>query len=462
MLFSVSVFANNSAEYSNEYSDNTYDLKKKTLKETTVYIAGDSTLCEYGYDENYAIPRAGWGMYLSKFLNDKAKVVNLALSGRSSKSFTTEENYKKLFENIKEGDFLLIQFGHNDEKNKTEGDLKTIYTDPSGDKDTNGSFKHSLYTNYILPAKEKGAVPILISPVSRIEFDEYGKIADSHGLYDDAVRELAEETGVYFVDMTNITADKYNQLSLRYGAYPLHAVYKDPEKGTDNTHFSHLGAAYIAFLFATETIKKDIPISEYLLSEKEFDKKIEKNLEIISRGEFIAMLMRAAGIEGKANDNFSDVDKNSGYANAVGLAKEAGIALGDETGKFNPEDTINLYEMASFIMRTLRYLNFEYEHVDIHHEFEYIANWQDNYTSFPKYAVQDMADWFYLEDTDLKWFYLDDKIPERYFVQAEIIRLYELLNKKQDNEQQSIDNFQAKLRELIIKQLYEETPQKEQ
>ena len=80
-----------------------------------VYIAGDSTACNYGEDENYALPRGGWGMYLGKYI-DGAEVINCAKSGRSSKSLVAEDEYKEIMDNIKEGDYLLIQFGHNDAK----------------------------------------------------------------------------------------------------------------------------------------------------------------------------------------------------------------------------------------------------------------------------------------------------------------------------------------------------------
>ena len=84
--------------------DDNLKFADENINETTIYIVGDSTACEYGNYENSAIPRAGWGMYLGSFLNDKATVVDLALGGRSSKSFLQEENYQKLKDNLKEND----------------------------------------------------------------------------------------------------------------------------------------------------------------------------------------------------------------------------------------------------------------------------------------------------------------------------------------------------------------------
>lgn len=450
MLFSVSVSANEEYIFNIflEYLKGDETPSNEELKETTVYIVGDSTSCEYGYDENYAIPRAGWGMYLSEFLNNKAKVVNLALAGRSSKSFATEENYKKLFDNIKEGDFLLIQFGHNDEKNKTEEDLKTRYTDPQGDVNTKGSFKNSLYMNYILPAQEKGAVPVLISPVSRRKFDKYGIVTDSHGLYDNAVMELAKEKDIYFIDMTYITESLYsNNLEINE-TKNLHAVYKDFSKGIDNTHYSHIGAKHIAMLFAAAVIQEESPLSEYILSPyvlspNDFNKKIE-TMEYISKGNFISLLMRAAGIEGKSKDNFKDVDKNASYANAIGIAKESGIAFGDGKGNFKPEDRLCKYEAALFIMRTIRYLNFEYESFSKNNPSNYTGERYWMYRTIPEYANRDIADWMYLNNIyggeSLE--YLCDTYMSELDAQHEVILFYELMAKNTQKTEQNTDDLE--------------------
>ena len=173
-----------------------------------IFIVGDSTACKYGSDDNYAVPRAGWGMYLDMFTHD-AEVVDLAKSGRSSKSLTVEDEYKTLLNDMGKGDYLLIQFGLNDAKKSSEEDIQTRYTDPEGDKDTEGSFKNSLYKNYVVPAIEKGAKPILITPISRRSFNDDGTVKDTHGLYDDCVRELAKELDIPCVDATKLTAELY-------------------------------------------------------------------------------------------------------------------------------------------------------------------------------------------------------------------------------------------------------------
>ena len=310
-----------------------------------VFIAGDSTACEYGKDEKYALPRAGWGMYLGKYAKD-VNVTDYALSGRSSKSFTTEDNYYKLMRDVGEGDYVIIQFGHNDAKNSSDEDKELRYTDPKGDKDTEGSFKNSLYKNYILPVQEKGATPILLTPISRRNFEDNGKVKDSHGLYDDAVRELADELGITYIDMTKITEDIYNKVG-ENGAMYYHAIYNDREKGKngiDNTHLNHWGGEKIAYLTASELAKAGV-----------FELSGQYDDSALTRGEFTQALVRVLQLENAdAKDNFSDINTDAEYAESVAVAKAFGIVLGDEKAVFNGERTVTSAEMLLMLERGLK------------------------------------------------------------------------------------------------------------
>lgn len=310
-----------------------------------VFIAGDSTACEYGKDEKYALPRAGWGMYLGKYAKD-VNVVDYALSGRSSKSFTTEDNYYKLMRDVGEGDYVIIQFGHNDAKNSSDEDKELRYTDPKGDKDTEGSFKNSLYKNYILPAQEKGATPVLLTPISRRNFEDNGKVKDSHGLYDDAVRELAKELNITCIDMTKLTEDIYNSVG-ENGAMYYHAIYNDRAKGKDgidNTHLNHWGGEKIAYLTASELAKAGV-----------FELAGQYDDTPVTRGEFAQALVRVLQLENAdAKDNFADVDENAEYAEAVAVAKAFGIVVGDDKAAFDGERTVTSPEMLLMLERGLR------------------------------------------------------------------------------------------------------------
>lgn len=234
------------------------------LNETTVYVVGDSTGCDYAAtaDSNYYYKRVGFGTRLGDYLDDKATVVNYALSGRSSKSFTTEANYTALKNNMKEGDYLIIAFGHNDEKS----DDTARYTEPMGDKDTAGSFKNSLYVNYIQPALAVGATPILCTPTVRRTdsgswSDNQLHVANGKS-YAECVRELGAELGLTVVDNTADTKALYDELTPNESIY-LHA-WLNSNKGVDNTHLNNYGAAYVAYLMASSIKNSTNSLSAYV------------------------------------------------------------------------------------------------------------------------------------------------------------------------------------------------------
>lgn len=319
-------------------------------EKSKIFIVGDSTACNYGSDDNYAVPRAGWGMYLSEFTPD-TEVVNLAKSGRSSKSLTVEEEYQTLLNDLGQGDYLLIQFGHNDAKKSSEEDLQTRYTDPEGDKDTEGSFKNSLYKNYIQVAEEKGAKPILITPISRRSFNDDGSVKDTHGLYDDCVRELAQELNIPCVDATKLTAELYNDLGFE-GTAACHAIYKDVtkgDKGHDNTHLNHYGAELVAYTIARALRESDSGIEELIAFSG-------GDTDGISRYDFTYGIVRVIGGEYADNmgETFFDVDVLSSDTTAISTAKKLGIVTGDDKGQFNPSATITLQELCTITARALK------------------------------------------------------------------------------------------------------------
>lgn len=316
---------------------------------TKIFIVGDSTACVYGSDDNYAVPRAGWGMYLGDYVRN-AEVIDLAKSGRSSKSLTVEDEYNTLLNEMSEGDYLLIQFGHNDAKKSSEEDIATRYTAPEGDKNTEGSFKNSLYTNYIKAAQDKGTTPILLTPIARRSFDEDGNVKDTHGLYDDAIRELAEELNIPCVDVTKITTELYQELGFE-GTAAFHAIYKDVtkgDKGHDNTHLNHYGANMIAY-----GIAKGLSNVNGINGCIAFSGGVNSNL--VTRSEFTYQIVRLIGENYADNTEmcFPDVDVLSIDTTAISTAKKLGIVTGDEMGNFNPFNSINLQEMCTITARAL-------------------------------------------------------------------------------------------------------------
>lgn len=223
---------------------------------TKLYLVGDSTVCSF--NDPYFYPRFGYGTKLGDYLKD-IEVINLALSGRSSKSFLVEENYEVLLKSIKKGDFLLIGFGHNDEKTEV-----ARYTNPNESIKKDTSFKYSLYKNYISIAKEKGAIPILCTPiVRRSPSNTYvGSVIHQTssvegfpgGDYAEAIRQLGKETKTTVIDLTNITKTLYEEIGLD-GSLNMHAWLGHKKDSVDNTHLNEYGASVIAYTIVTEIQK---------------------------------------------------------------------------------------------------------------------------------------------------------------------------------------------------------------
>ncbi|MCM1091915.1 MAG: pectinesterase family protein [Butyrivibrio sp.] len=228
----------------------------------TVWIVGDSTVCEYpGTESEYYYKRCGYGAQLKEFLKDDTYTVkNLAVSGTSSKSFTSNANYTTLTNGIAKGDVLIIGFGHNDEKN-----TDTVrYTSPTGDYKTEGSFAKSLYDNYIKIAAQKEADVILCTPIVRRTTTK-GSWSDdklhvtSEGSYPNAIKTLVsdlktkENITVTLVDLTTLTKELYDTME----AADTACFHAEKPKGTvDNTHLNAYGAKTVTKLFV-EALEKD-------------------------------------------------------------------------------------------------------------------------------------------------------------------------------------------------------------
>lgn len=238
----------------------------------TIWVVGDSTVS--AFNDSYYIPREGYGSQIENYFS--ARVYNLARSGASSKDFTGMSNYRDLMQGLGSAEgaqFLIIGFGHNDEKSE-----EARYTDPNGTFRTPGSFAHSLYTNYIKPALERNVIPVVCTPVARLTQENTPESYNSiqgHITRDqtvggrlfrggnyrkaalDMVVQLRHE-GLYveFIDLTGATMAE--NVSLGCGAQYLHsfAGAKRAEDGSliptglDMTHTNRYGAALNAWLIS--------------------------------------------------------------------------------------------------------------------------------------------------------------------------------------------------------------------
>ena len=228
------------------------DAVNKDSSKPTVWIIGDSTVSSFA--DNYYYPRYGWGTQIDKYLDGTYEVKNIALSGRSSKSYVNDKEYKELTAGMKQGDYLLIGFGHNDEK--AEADR---YTDPNGDYKTAGSFANSLYENYIKPAQAAGTTVILCTPIVRRTATAEWSDSNLHitkdsgdfkgGDYAQSIRNLGKELNIPVVDMTKMTKELYDTLGPDE-TVNLHAWTSSKATSVDNTHTNIYGGTYNAYLVA--------------------------------------------------------------------------------------------------------------------------------------------------------------------------------------------------------------------
>ncbi len=206
-----------------------------------IYIIGDSTV------EDNTPPFRGWGWALPKFVKEGVEVRNCALSGRSSRSFLEEGLFKPVEEGLKAGDLLMIQFGHNDEKDDER------HTDPDS------TYPEHLW-GYCSFALSRGAQPILMTPVSRRFFVGGGSLLYTHGEYPAAVRKLASEKNVPLIDLKRDSRELYLQLGEEKTAELFVRLAPGenpdfPDGHDDKTHFNAYGAETICGLVVREMRK---------------------------------------------------------------------------------------------------------------------------------------------------------------------------------------------------------------
>jgi lysophospholipase L1-like esterase len=212
----------------------------------TIFLAGDST-CAAKLPEKR--PETGWGEMLGQHFKDgKVMIENRAMNGRSTKTFISEGRWQAIVGELKKGDYVFIQFGHNDES-KDKGER---YTPPE-------DYRKNLI-RFIADVKSKGGHPVLLTPVMRRRFDKDGKFYDTHGEYPGIVRSVAAEQKVPLIDMHRgsetvivkygVEGSKQLFLHLKPGKNPNY-----PKGLEDDTHFSPLGAEEMAKL-AVDGIRK--------------------------------------------------------------------------------------------------------------------------------------------------------------------------------------------------------------
>ena len=215
---------------------------------TTIHLMGDSTMAEK--DLTGGNPERGWGMMLPNFVDDSFQVVNYAQNGRSTKSFIDRGLWDKVYDALQPGDYVFIQFGHNDAK----------ADDPERYAPAFGAYQDNL-RRFIRGAREKGATPVLLTPVARRWFKDGKLDRNCHTDYPAAMKQVADEMGVTLLDITTASLDWLESLGDEASkAYFMISTGKD-----DNTHTIARGARKVTELVC-EAVKAQIPaIGEHLV-----------------------------------------------------------------------------------------------------------------------------------------------------------------------------------------------------
>lgn len=213
-------------------------------KNVTIWMIGDSTMASKKPERK---PESGWGVEFAQFVKNGVVVINKAASGRSTKSFIAEKRWKAVLDSIQPGDFVIIQFGHNDQRKDS-----LVYAD------ANTTYKE-LLKKYIKETREKGGKPVICTPVVRRHFDGKGNLLDTHGDYPKAVRELAKETKTPLVDMEALTRKLVTDL----GPEKSKDLFTMRKNGLDSTHLCHAGAFQVAELFVKNAKKQHLKIARH-------------------------------------------------------------------------------------------------------------------------------------------------------------------------------------------------------
>lgn len=229
-----------------------------SLQEPRVFLIGDSTMADKPLAGS---PERGWGQFFPEFFGEGLRFENHARNGRSTKSFITEGRWDVILEKLRPGDYVMIQFGHNDAKKEDT----TRYAEAHTDYKTN-------LLRFIREAREKQATPILITPVCRRRFNAAGNFYDVHGDYPAVVREIAEQEQVPLIDLTRRSFALFASLGMKESerlfirAEP--GVFSTlPDGKKDDTHFVSQGAIDVAKLVVEELRQLDIPLAGYLKEE---------------------------------------------------------------------------------------------------------------------------------------------------------------------------------------------------
>lgn len=230
----------------------------RLIQQVTLHLVGDSTMSD---KPSLAYPERGWGQLLPEFMRPQLSVLNHAANGRSTRRFVNEGRWQHLLSNVNQGDYVLIQFGHNDSKQ----------SDPARFADAATDYREFL-TQFIADVRALGATPMLASSICRRNFKDKKTLQRDLVAYAEASREVAEQQQTSFFDLQQLSCDYWQtQGPAASQAYfirvPADLYAKFPQGTTDNTHLNVQGATKVAQLFIRELQRQQHPLSQYVYRE---------------------------------------------------------------------------------------------------------------------------------------------------------------------------------------------------
>ncbi|MGJ8667155.1 MAG: rhamnogalacturonan acetylesterase [Patiriisocius sp.] len=254
LILFLSVFVFQSCDKKVSISEN------KIFDSQTIYTIGDSTMADKTDPEKN--PERGWCQVFTTFLNSEITLENHAVNGRSTRSFISEKRWDSVHNKLEEGDYVFIQFGHNDQKKNSPERYTNPYT----------AYRNNLI-KFVEETRIKKATPILFTSISRRKFNQDSTLVDTHGAYPLIVRLVANEYNVHLVDLQYVTeileesygVEKSKKLHLHFEPNEI-AYY--PEGIEDNTHLSLLGATEISSL-AVKELLKEVPEFQKFVNTKQ-------------------------------------------------------------------------------------------------------------------------------------------------------------------------------------------------
>ena len=223
-------------------------------RKTHIWLIGDSTVCDQPLDR---APVTGWGTPFANYFDSSVIITNRARDGRSTRTFISEGLWQKVADSMKSGDYVLIQFGHNDEA--SEPQYKDRYTSVP-------DYKVNL-ARFITEIRDRKGNPVLVTPVTRMRFDKQGKVMETHKDYSAAVWDVGRAYHTPVIDLDSMSRNLLQQFGPDNAKFLY--MYVDslqnphyPNGRKDWTHFSEYGARRMAELVLAEIKRLQLPLAE--------------------------------------------------------------------------------------------------------------------------------------------------------------------------------------------------------